>query len=440
MTDLPIQAGAIELRDRLADGAMRASELAGQYLTQIDARRDLDAWAWLDSDHIMAQAKASDAYRASGQPLGPLHGLPVGLKDVIDTAGVPTENGTVLDAGRVPEADAFVVSRLKQAGAIIMGKTVTAELAFLGPGPTRNPHNPDHTPGGSSSGSAAAVAAGMVPLAIGTQTGGSVLRPASYCGVVGFKPTFGRIPRTGVLSQSPSLDTVGVFANSVEDAALLAESLFGHDPADPATGPTPTPRLLDAALSEPPVRPSLAFVRQPAWDKADPATRDAFAKLTEVLEEDCDEIDLPDPFADALRLREIINYAEMAKSFHGYANRGADKLSPQMRGALKEGNGILARDYLAAQDGPSILNDGLEAIFDRYDAILTPAAPGPAPVGLQSTGSSMFNGIWTLCGTPAITVPLLQDESGLPMGVQLVGRLGDDARLLRTARWVARRL
>ena len=440
MADRNLALGATTLRDRLADGSLRAGELARECLAAAEAGRDLEAWAWLDPDYVATQAEALDAFRASGRSIGPLHGLPVGIKDIIDTAGVPTENGTVLDAGRKPEKDAYVVTRLKQAGPLIMGKTATAELAFLGPPKTRNPHNPDHTPGGSSSGSAAVVAAGMVPLAIGTQTGGSVIRPAAFCGVVGYKPTFGAIPRTGVLSQSPSLDTVGVFARSVEDAALLADTLFGYDEGDSASKLAPAPRLLDIARTDPPMTPNLAFVRQPAWDTADQDTRDAFGELGEALDPICDEIGLPGAFGEAIRQREIVNFAEMAKNFHGYAARGADRLSAEMQAALQEGNGIPARDYLAACDWPEVLNAGLEAFFDRYDVIVTPAAPGPAPKGLQSTGSSAFNGIWTLCGTPAITLPLLQATDGLPMGVQLVGRRGDDARLLRTARWLAQRL
>jgi aspartyl-tRNA(Asn)/glutamyl-tRNA(Gln) amidotransferase subunit A len=433
--------GAVELRDRLARGALRAVELAEACLAVVEAKEPaVSAWAWLDRDFVRAQAAALDERRTSGRPIGPLHGLPVGLKDVIDTAGIPTANGAALDAGRVPQRDAYVVARLKQAGALVMGKTVTAELAYRAPGPTRNPHAPGHTPGGSSSGSAAAVAAGMVPLAIGTQTGGSVIRPAAYCGVVGYKPSFGAVPRTGVLSQAPTLDTVGVFARSVEDAALLAEPLFGCDAGDPATAPTPAPRLLDAARSAPPAPPVLAFVRQAAWETADPDTRDAFAELLAALGEDCDEIDLPAPFAQAASLRELVCKAEMAKSLHRYEQRGRDLLSPQMRAALDDGKRVLARDYLAARDWPEVLNGALEAVFTRYDAILTPAAAGSAPAGLDSTGSPAFAAVWTFCGTPAIALPLLQARNGLPMGVQLVGRRGDDARLLRTASWLVRRI
>ena len=430
---------AVALRDRLAAGTLRAAELAAACLARIEAREpEVGAWAWLDGEHVMQQAKQLDALRTSGRPLGPLHGLPVGLKDIIDTAGLPTENGTALDAGRKPTEDAYVVRRLKQAGAVIMGKTVTTELALRTPGKTRNPHNPAHTPGGSSSGSAAAVADAMVPLALGTQTMGSVIRPASYCGVVGFKPSFGAIPRSGVLSQAPSLDTLGVFAGSLGGAAMLADCLFGHDPDDPATRLVPDPRLAATAAADPPVTPSFAFVRQPAWATAAPEMQEGFAELTEALGERCDEVELPAAFGEALGHAELVQLAELSKAYDHYARRGRDRLSADMQKAIDAGGRVLAHDYLAALDWPGVLNAALEAVFSRFDAIITPAAPGPAPEGLESTGSPAFNGIWTFCGMPAVTLPLLQAESGLPMGVQLVGRRGDDARLLRSARWLAR--
>ena len=432
-----LQLDAVEQRDRLARGALRAVELAEACLGEIERREpDIGAWAFLDGDHVMQQAKALDDLRARGRPIGPLHGLPVGLKDIIDTAGVPTENGTPLDAGRKPTEDAYVVQRLKRDGAVIMGKTVTAELALRHPGKTRNPHNPAHTPGGSSSGSAAAVAARMVPFALGTQTLGSVIRPAPFCGVVGFKPTFGAVPRSGVLSQAPSLDTLGVFAGSVGAAALLADSLFGHDAADAATLPAPAPRLHEIATSAAPVKPAFAFVRQPAWDTATADMQEGLAELRAALGEDCDEVELPGHFGEAGKLCELVQLAELAKSYHHYERRGRDRLSPEMQRAIDDGRRILARDYLAARDWPRLLNDALDAVFNRYDAILTPAAPGPAPAGLDSTGSAAFNGIWTFCGMPAVALPLLQAENGLPMGVQLVGRRGDDGRLLRTAQWL----
>jgi Asp-tRNA(Asn)/Glu-tRNA(Gln) amidotransferase A subunit family amidase len=429
--------GALDLRDRIASGAVRSADAAEACLARIDAAEpEVRAWAWLDPEHARQESRGLDAYRGTGRALGPLHGLPVGVKDIIDTARIPTENGCALDAGRVPSRDAWVVERLRAAGALVLGKTVTTELAFLHPGPTRNPADPARTPGGSSSGSAAAVAAGMVPLALGTQTGGSVIRPAAYCGIVGYKPSFGAIPRTGVLAQSPSLDTLGVFARSVEDAALIADVLFGHDPADPATSPAPAPRLLDTARSKVPVRPTLAFVRTPGWDAADPVVHAAMAELVETLGEVCFEAPLPAAFDDAAAIRERINLAEMAKFYYGYERRGWDRLADITRDAMERGKAIPARDYIAALDWPGVLNAGLDALFDRCDAILTPATPGPAPEGLASTGSAIFNGLWTLCGTPAITLPLLETPEGLPLGVQLVGRRGDDARLLRTARWL----
>lgn len=435
--DAILALGAVALRDRLASGALSAVDLAEACLNRIGRLEpEVQAFAYLDGDDVLAQAGRLDQYRRSGAPLGPLHGLPVALKDIIDTARMPTENGTPLDKGRVPLADATIVARLRAAGAIILGKTVTTELAFMAPSKTRNPRVPGHTPGGSSSGSAAAVAAGMVPLAVGTQTGGSVIRPAAYCGVVGYKPSFGAIPRTGILTQSPTLDTVGVFAASVEDAAILAEVLFGHDPADRATVPAPAPRLAAIAAAAPPVPPTFAMVRLPGQDAADPAMLAALDELVEVLGEQCFSTGLPTAFDEAATIRERINFAEMAKFYYRYEKLGADRLAPETRAALDHGKAVPARDYLAALDWPDVLYAGLAEIFERCDAILAPAAPGPAPAGYGSTGSAIFNGLFTLVGTPSVTLPLFEDAEGRPMGVQLVGRRGDDARLLRTARWL----
>ncbi len=427
---------AVVLRDRLASGALRAVELVEACLGRISEREPtVQAWAWLDGDHALDQARTLDKRRQAGLPIGPLHGVPIGLKDIIDTKGIPTANGTVIDAGRVPADDAWLVARLRAAGAVILGKTVTTECAFMHPGKTRNPHRPDHTPGGSSQGSAAAVAAGMVPLAIGTQTGGSVIRPASFCGVVGFKPSFGLIPRSGVLMQSPFLDTVGVFAKTVEDCALLAEVLTGHDPADKATAPVPTPRLLDVSMSKVPVTPTFAMAKLPGWEQADPEMLGAMAELASLLPE---SFDLPDlGFDEVAAARQRINFAEMAKCYYSLERRARDQMSEPLRAAIDEGKAVLARDYIAALDWRDLMTTVLEQIFVRCDAILCPAALGPAPAGLASTGSAIFNGLWTLAGVPAITLPLFTAENNLPMGVQLVGRRGDDARLLRTACWLS---
>jgi len=429
--------GAVEARDRIAKGALSAVEYLDAFLARIaETEPAIQAWTWLDGDSALAQARALDARRQSGAAIGPMHGLPVGIKDIIDTRGIPTENGLAVDAGRVPTRDAGVVQRLRAAGAIILGKTVTAQGAFLDPGKTRNPHNSGHTPGGSSSGSAAAVASGMVPLALGTQTGGSVIRPASYCGITGFKPSFGLIGRSGILAQSPFLDTVGVMARSIEDAALIAEVIAGHDPDDPATRPDPSPRLLAVAQSRPPVRPTLAFVEPPGFAEAHPDLRDAMEELVGLLGESCFRIGMTKGFDHAEGTRRQINLAEMAKCYYGIEKRAQGTLPPLLTAALEEGRGISARDYLAALDWREVLNAGLDEVFERCDAILTPAATGPAPEGLGSTGSGAYNGLWTMCGTPAVTVPLFTGATGLPMGVQLVGRRGDDARLLRTARWL----
>ena len=433
--------GATALRDRLASGALSVEQVVDAFLARI-AERDgeVGAWAWIDPEFARAQARHLDAHRRTGRPLGPLHGLPVGIKDIIDTARIPTANGTALDAGRVPAEDAWLVARLKEAGAVILGKTVTTELAFLHPSATRNPHDLGHSPGGSSAGSAAAVADAMVPLAVGTQTGGSVIRPASYCGVTGFKPSFGAIPRRGVLAQAPSLDTVGVFAADPQGAALIAQVLFGHDPSDTATAPRPIPGLLAAAESEPLVKPVLAVIHPPGWDDADPDMKDALGELVDTLGEQAFEVDLPPAFAEAEARRRTINLAEMAKCYYRYGRDGREHLSAEMQDALDRGNAIPARDYLAALDWKGMLNAGLAEIFARCDAILTPAATGPAPEGLATTGSAIFNGLWTLCGTPAITLPILAASNGLPMGVQLTGPVGGDARLLRTARWLFDRI
>ena len=430
--------GTLALRDGLASGTLRAAEVAEAHLARIAAvEPSLQALAWHDADHTRAEAARLDAERTGGRPIGPLHGVPVVLKDIIDTRGIPTRNGCVLDAGRVPRADSWVSERLKAAGALMIGKAATTELAFLHPAPTRNPANPAHTPGGSSAGSAAAVAAGMAALGVGTQTGGSVIRPAAYCGCVGFKPTFGAIPRRGILVQSPTLDTVGVFARDVEGAALIAEALAGYDPADRATSPAPAPRWAETARAAPPVRPTFALVMPPGFEAlADDDTRAAMAELAATLGEAAFAASLPALYDEAAAVRERINVAEMAKFYYRYERDGWDALSEETRAAMTRGKAIPARDYIAALDWPDILHAGLAEIFDRCDAILTPATPGPAPEGLGSTGSAAFNGLWTLAGVPVVTIPVFTAGNGMPMGLQVVGRRGDDGRVLRTARWL----
>jgi len=427
---------ALQARDEISRGALKAIELADACIARLREREpEVQAFEHFDADYVMKQAHAADRFRGTGRPIGILHGVPVGVKDIIDTRDLPTENGTPLDKGRRPFDDAAVVDRLREAGAITFGKTVTTELAAFTPGKTRNPHDTARTPGGSSSGSAAAVAAGMVPVAIGTQTNGSVIRPAAFCGVVGFKPSRGLISRRGILAQSPTLDQVGVFARTVEDAALLVDAICGYDDRDRAMSPTAKPELLAAATSRPPVKPSFAFVRTQVWDKADEATRDGLAELVTELGDRVDEVELPEPFARAHDWQRAVNMAELAKSFAHYYERDAFLLSERMRGMVEEGRGVSAVGYLGALEGIGRLSAGLEKIFERYDAIITPAAPGEAPLG-EATGDPAFNTIWTYCGVPALTLPLLTGSNGMPIGVQLVGRRHYDGRLLRTARWL----
>ena len=390
----------------------------------------------MDEELALTQAGMLDEYRQTGRPLGALHGLPIGVKDIIDTQDMPTENGTAIDAGRRPIQDAWLVARLRAAGAVILGKTATTECAYLAPTTTRNPHDASRTPGGSSSGSAAAVASAMVPLAVGTQTGGSVIRPAAFCGIVGFKPTFGSIPRSGVLRTSRRLDTIGTFGRTVEDAALLADVLAGQDAADPDTAPAAAAQMLETAQSDPPVTPQLAFIKTPSWSGIEPDCAAGFAELVEALGDHCDEVDLPAIFAEGAIAHRRIMLTEIAHNLRHYYERGAERLAQETRAAIEEGRSIKAIDYLAALDWRDALYAGLEEIFERYDAIVTPAAPGEAPAGLQSTGSAAFNVLWSLTGVPAVTLPLLTGANGLPVGVQLIGQRSGDGRLMRTARWL----
>ena len=436
-----IELSATEAIQKIRDGEISSEELVQACLDRIDqVDGDIVAWAQLEPDYALDQARALDAQRAAGGPVGPLHGIPVGVKDIFDTESLPTENGTILDSGRQPFKDCKVVSLLQEAGAVIMGKTVTTELAVLGPGKTKNPHNTAHTPGGSSSGSAAAVAAHMVPLAIGTQTNGSVIRPASYCGIVGFKPSHGLIPRTGVLALSAPLDTVGTFARTVEDVALLTEALIAYDPGDKDTRARARLPLSHTAAEEPPMTPLIAFAKTTVWDQADRETQEAFSELSDFLGDDCSDLPLSAAFDHAIEMHRNIMTADLAKSFAGYYERGKDKLSDTLCEMIEFGQKVSAVDYNKALEYRELLNSSLDSVFDDFDIILTPATTGEAPAGLDATGNPVFNTLWTLCGTPSITLPLMQGPSGLPIGVQVVGPRGDDARLLRNANWLMQRI
>jgi Asp-tRNA(Asn)/Glu-tRNA(Gln) amidotransferase A subunit family amidase len=432
----PERLSASEAARAVASGALSAVQLVEACLARIrEVEPSVQAWAFLDEQHALAQARARDADRAEGRATGPLHGVPVGIKDIIDTTDMPTEDGTVLHAGRRPDRDAAVVAQLRTAGAVILGKTVTTECATYAPGKTRNPHDPTRTPGGSSSGSAAAVAAGMVSLAIGTQSNASIIRPASFCGVYGFKPTHGLISRHGILKLSRALDCVGVFARSLDDIALVAEQLTGFDENDLDTQPRARIPLRATLASEPPLTPRVALVKTPVWGRADESTRQAFDELAEVLGAQCEEYPLPDSVAQAWDWHRTIMEAEMALNLDVEYEKGRDRLSESLRSQLARGREISALAYQQARAKVPRLIEGFDALFANFDAIVTPATLGTAPP-LESTGDPAFGTLWTLAGMPAVSLPLMHGPDGLPLGVQLVGKRHDDARLLRTARWL----
>jgi Asp-tRNA(Asn)/Glu-tRNA(Gln) amidotransferase A subunit family amidase len=436
----PAVLSAAQAAAGIAAGDLTSEELVGACLARIEEHEpELRAWAFLDRERALAEARAADGRLREGKGVGPLHGLPVGVKDIIDTADMPTGNGSPAFAGRQPSADAACVAALRSAGAIVLGKTVTTELASAHPSVTRNPRNLEHTPGGSSSGSAAAVAAGMVPAALGTQTAGSVIRPAAFCGIYGFKPTFGLIPRTGVLTQAHSLDTIGVMGRSVEDLALLADALGVHDERDPASLSASRPRLFAMAKEDPPLPPLFAFVKTHAWSEADAATKGAFGELIEHLGAQVHEMSIDNTTERGFAACRLVQRVEMAHHYGPILDRAPDLLSPTLAKLIEYGRGVPGVEYLAALEARKTHYAVADELFRDYGTILTPAALGPAPKGLASTGNPIFCGFWTYLGVPSVTLPLLEAD-GLPMGVQLVGARRDDGRLLRTARWLVRHL
>jgi Asp-tRNA(Asn)/Glu-tRNA(Gln) amidotransferase A subunit family amidase len=432
---------ASEAAPRVASGSISSEELTRACLDRIAATEPVvHAFAHLDPEYAVAQARESDAWRRSGKQIGPLHGVPVGIKDIIDTQDYPTECGTALLAGRRPRSDATVVSKLRAAGAIILGKTVTTEFAYFHPGKTRNPRDPERTPGGSSSGTAAAVAAGMVPLAIGSQTNGSIIRPGAFCGVFAMKPSHGLVSRAGVLPLSRNLDHLGPFARSLDDLALALDAIAGHDADDPDTQPLGARNFRATAQEKFGLDPRFAFVRTPVWDKADPDTREAFEELANELGDACFTHDLPEHYAEAWPAHRAVMAADMAHNLGKLADQGRGTVSQQFQELIAEGRGVTATRYLDALALARALRGPIEELFQQEcTAIITPATAGVAPKG-DATGDPVFCSLWTLLGLPAITLPLLSGADGMPLGVQLIGAPGDDARLLRTATWLVQRL
>lgn len=427
--------------ERIKRGQLTSEQLVGDCLALIDrSEAEIGAWAHVDAEHALNQARSMDELRRRGRPMGVLHGIPIALKDVIDTVDMPTQRGTAIYRDRKPDADAAVVEKLREAGAIILGKTVTTELAWMHPAGTHNPHNPNYSPGGSSSGSAAAVAAGHVPLALGTQTGGSVIRPASFCGVYGFKPSRGVIPRRGVLQTSPTLDQVGVFGRNIEDIAQLCDVIKGFDSSDPLSYLAPRPEMLNGYLAEVPVVPNLVWVDLPYASRFSAAVNDAFRELREALVESAgnclDRIEAPRSFATLIACHRVIYDVEILRCLDYEWQHHRESLSDTAREGLERAAARSQDEYDEALGIMAGAKKWFETFFHDYDAILTPSATGIPPRYGDGTGDPICCLIWTLCGLPCLNLPMLTGEHNLPIGAQLVGSHEQDDRLLRTARWL----
>jgi len=376
------------------------------------------------------KAFAHVAETPSVQTSGPLAGIAIGVKDILDTFDQPTAYGSEVYEGYQPRVDAAIVDLARRQGATIIGKTATTEFAFFQPAPTVNPHNPAHTPGGSSSGSAAAVAAGMIPAAIGTQTGGSVVRPAAFCGVTGYKPSFRLLPTTGMKHFSPSLDTVGLFAAGVEDVALLAELLTGRDLAVP-----------EGASPVDPAGIRVGLYRCAQLETADPAMRAALDKAADLAADagfDVGEIGEPEALAHARDAHKTIQDYEAGLACGPDLARYRDQMSAILVQTIEAGQAIAPSEYDAARRLVKHGRNATSALFREVDILLTPSAPGSAPLGLQTTGDPRFNKLWTLMGTPAINIPGFRNDAGMPLGIQAVARFGRDKTLLGVAAMLER--
>ncbi len=419
----PADLDAREAAHRIAEGRLDSEALVAACLARIAEREPgIGAWAHCDAPAVMAEARQRDRERREGtMALGPLHGVPIGVKDVLDTAELPTGYGSPIYRHHRPVADAAVVALARRAGAIVLGKTVTTEFASLSPAATRNPHHPAHTPGGSSSGSAAAVAAGMVRLAMGTQTGGSVIRPAAFCGVVGFKPSFGRINRAGLKPSAESLDTIGLFARTVGEAAWFDHALLG-------------PQRATAAAGSAPLR--IGLHRTPHWQQAEPATRNALEFAAQQLAAcGASVVDhaFDAGFDDLYEAQvTIMNYETARATLWEYRSH-RELLTPAFAQRVEQGLAIDPDAYWQACVLAADCRARYRSATAGLDLLLTPSAVGEAPRGLGSTGDARFNRIWTLLGVPAMHLPTGSGGAGLPVGVQLVGRFGEDAALLEAA-------
>ncbi|MDF1553810.1 MAG: amidase [Deferrisomatales bacterium] len=414
---------AVEMAEAVRQGRDTSESLVAGCLERIAYRdREVQAWEYLDPEQALAQARARDAEI----PRGPLHGVPVGIKDVFDTVDMPTAYGSPIYAGNQPAWDAACVAALRAAGAVILGKTVTTEFAAYRPGKTANPHNLNHTPGGSSSGSAAAVADGMVPLTLGTQTAGSVIRPASFCGVVGYKPTFGWISRAGLKPLAESLDTVGAFAGSVADVALVVSVMANR------------PELCDLQSLQRP--PRIGVCRTHEWPLAEAATVHAFEDARTRLAgagAELPEIVLPESFRGLFHAQERVMAYEAAQNFAFEMLAHTEKLSEKLRSVLDSGRECSPETRRADLAFAAECRAALPGLLAGLDALLVPSVVGEAPEGLHATGDPAFNRIWTLLHTPCVNVPASFGSQRLPVGVQLTGPPHADRTVLAVAQWVA---
>ena len=428
---------ANELAAQLREGEISSVEACSQYIERIGKfEKDVKAWSHFNKKLLLEKAAEADEHRISGKPLGALHGLPVAVKDIIGTLDMPTECGTTIRKKMNTSQDSEVVNLLKVAGAIIMGKTETTELAYFHPGKTTNPHDYKRTPGGSSSGSAAAVAAYMAPLSIGSQTNGSTIRPASYCGVVGYKPSYGLISRYGILKQSDKLDQVGLFGKSVEDVALLARVLIKKDLFDPSTIHYSAEDMMDVCRKGPLFDPKFIFYKTKNWKNIDKESQKSFEIFIKTFKKNIEVFDTPSYFDDIPKYHKIIHETDMANNFQLYYKKYKKKLSKEMVSAIERGLKNSATEYAEAIDFMKRSYDSYKEVFEDYHGVLTPASSGVAPKGLGNTGSPEFSTVWTYLGLPSISLPLLTGKNDLPLGIQFIGDKHDDLRFLGVASWV----
>ena len=426
-----------ELAEKIKSGQLTSVEACQTYIERIKKfDKDVKAWAHFDRKVLLEKAGESDEHRKAGKPTGLLHGVPIAVKDIIGTVDMPTECGTVIRKGKSYSQNAEIIDLLHSSGAIVMGKTATSELAYLSPPSTTNPHDKNRTPGGSSSGSAASVASFMAPASIGSQTGGSIIRPASYCGVVGYKPTYGLISRNGVLRTSYNLDQVGMFGRKVEDVAMLAKVLIKKDKYDPATIHYSTENILAETKKGPIFEPKFIFYKTDYWKIIDKKSREAFEYFIKSFKKNIEIFDTPSYFKDIHKYHQIIHETDLANNFSVYYKKFKKKLSKYMQDAISNGNKYTAKEYAEAIDFMQRSYESYEEVFEDYHGVLSPSSPGVAPKGLKSTGTAEFNKVWSYLGTPCISLPLLEGENNLPLGIQLIGNKYDDHRFLGVAKWL----